>query len=129
MAEFVANRNGAFKFEWIFNPSVVIDRSTYLFLCQVFHVVQGNDRLNFDTFVKAYVALTEEKKSSSKSARKSANRTVFQFNHVIETESTIYVPPIGGVHPEHKSSRFNLSQVTKFLTHGGAHPYFFRLLE
>lgn len=41
-----------------------------------------------------------------------------------ETEDQVFVPPIGGGHPEHLSSDFNHGKIHQFMMTGGAHPYF-----
>jgi hypothetical protein len=116
------------RLQWVFNPDVVINRNTFLFLCQVFDVINSPNHLSYQNFLNAFVALNPSKRDEFRRAAKCPNRTVFQFSHVIETDDVIYIPPIGGVHPEHLSSGFNLKQAHKFLMHGGAHPYFFIMI-
>lgn len=115
------------KLQWVFSKDVVIGQDTFIFLCQVFHLVEGRSKLTFDDFLKAVDDLT--KPTIGKHAGKKSNRTVFRFNHAFVINGEICLPPIGGVHREHASSRFNYKQVKKFLMHGGAHPYFFQVLE
>jgi hypothetical protein len=91
-------------------------------------VIHGTNYLSYQNFLDAFTTLNPSKAKESRKATKCPNRTVFQFSHAIETDDLIYIPPIGGVHPEHLSSRFNQKQVHKFLMHGGAHPYFFKMI-
>jgi hypothetical protein len=116
------------KFRWIFNPEIVIDFDGYQFLCQVFNVVDGQACLTYDLFLKTFSKLNPIKANVIEKRSKALNRTVFQFDHAFECEHAIYVPPIGGAHREHLSSRFNHQQIRKFLMHGGCHPYFFERL-
>jgi hypothetical protein len=111
------------KFQWIFDESIIIDQDTYIFLCQVFGLHSGSKELTFTNFLKTFLALTNGDTVGKK------NRTVFKFRHCFDLGDCIGIPPIGGVHPEHLSSRFNHVQVRTFLEHGGAHPYFFKLLD
>jgi hypothetical protein len=120
-----SSQDKSMKFRWIFDPSVVIDAKTYKFLCKVFGLLAGKSGLCFLNFQRAFLALTQ---GGSTDASKE-NRTVFRFNHRFELDGQIGIPPIGGVHPDHLSSRFNHVQVRKFLEHGGAHPYFFEEIE
>lgn len=116
-----STQDSTMKFRWIFCPEVVIDVKAFRFLCKVFGLLIGKKDLTFSNFQRAFLALT----SGHIAGPSKGNRTVFRFNHQFELDGQICVPPIGGVHPEHLSSRFNHVQVRKFLEHGGAHPYFF----
>lgn len=116
-----AKYGSADRFQWVFDRSVVIDAHAYKFLCQVFGLAQGKAFLTFENFFDAISQINRTGKD-----RKMLASTVFKFNHVIETATgEVLVPPIGEVHKEHLSSRFNHEQVRKFLMHGGCHPYFF----
>lgn len=115
----IALTDSTMQFQWIFNPAIVIDQDTYLFLCQVFGLVDGSKKLTYSEFI---VAVSKLGGGSIK--------TKFWFSHSFTLNNgRVLHPPNGTVHPEHKSSRFNYRQVDKFLTHAGAHPYFFRVIK
>lgn len=116
---------GSGRFKWVFDPSIVIDFDSYKFLCQLFSVVEGKTSLTYDNFLSTFSKLNPNKGANLTKRSKALNRTVFQFDHAFEADGVIYVPPIGGAHREHLSSRFNHIQIRKFLMHGGFHPYFF----
>jgi hypothetical protein len=119
-----AKYGSADRFQWVFDRSVVIDAHAYKSLCQVFGLAQGKAFLTFENFFDAISQINRTAKD-----KKMLASTVFKFNHVIETaKGEVLVPPIGEVHREHLSSRFNHEQVRKFLMHGGCHPYFFTAL-
>jgi hypothetical protein len=130
-ANFVNSRSKTLKFRWVINPEIVIGLETYKFLCQLFSLSRGRNLLTFDNFLKAFMDLNPSKKKLIQLSmyKKKAKRTVFQFEHVIQCNGVTYVPPIGGAHCEHRSSRFNHKQIHEFFMHAGAHPYFFVLVE
>jgi hypothetical protein len=111
---------------WLFNPAVVIDKDDYQFLCQLFNLARGRNYLTFDNFLRTFQVLNPIK---SRLNRKELARSVFQFEHVFETEDQVFVPPVGGGHREHLSSAFNHDQIRRFMRNGGAHPYFFELVK
>ncbi len=111
------------KLQWIFDESIIIGQDEYLFLCQVFNLIRGSNYLSFDKFLKTVQRLTKA------STKLDVSKTVFRFNHAFLIDGQVCLPPINGVHREHESSGFNHIQVKKFLMHGGAHPYFFRIIE
>lgn len=88
----------------------------------------GTGHLTFLNFRKAVVSLTASSAPKDEKGR-NANRTVFRFYHSFVIDGVVCIPPIGGAHPEHASSRFNLERILAFLEHGGAHPFFFRLIK
>lgn len=65
MATMVSNSKGfGMEFQWVFGTSVVIDGETFLFLSEVFGLVEGRKRLTFADFVKAFQKLTPRKPES-----------------------------------------------------------------
>lgn len=119
-----AKYGSADRFQWVFDRTVVIDADAYKFLCQVFGLAQGKALLTFENFHDAVCQINRTGKD-----KRMLTSAVFKFDHVIETaDGEVLVPPIGEVHSEHLSSRFNHRQVRKFLMHGGCHPYFFTAL-
>ena len=111
--------------QWVFNPNVRIDFKAYHFLCQLFGLAPGRKSLSFGQFVRTFRMLNPVK--AQRMTRRDYVRSVFQFEHAIETDDHVYVPPIGGAHMEHQSSDFNHEEIHKFMRNGGAHPYFFQL--
>ncbi len=103
------------RFMWFFDPQIIIDRDTHLFLCQLFNIVEGKNRLSFRNFLRTIRQLNGQ----------STSKFVYRFRHKFLLDGNTYVPPIGSVHPEHRSSRFNHEQALRLLEHAGAHPYFF----
>ncbi len=124
---FLANSNKTMRFRWIFDPNIVIKHKTFLFLCQVFGELEGRKKLTFVNFQKAYFELNGQDLPIGKHG--DANRTVFRSNHSFLVDGVTCIPPVGGVHPEHLSSRFNHVQVRSFLTKCGFHPFFFEIVE
>lgn len=126
-ANLLNSKSHAYTFKWVFNPSVEIKADTFKFLCQLFNLTEGTNNLTFNDFLKAFVALNPGKAKIIDESlnKKKTRRTVFQFDHAVECNGNLYIPPIGGVHREHLSSRFNYIQIRKFFMHAGAHPYFF----
>jgi uncharacterized protein (DUF4415 family) len=122
----VLNAGRAVVLKWVFNPEVRIDYEAYQFLCQLFGLAPGRNRLTFSDFLRTFRMLNPFK--ARMMTRKDYARSVFQFEHAIETEDQVFVPPIGGGHPEHLSSDFNHDKIRKFMMNGGAHPYFFQPL-
>jgi DNA polymerase III delta subunit len=120
------SRKKGVTLRWIFNPSVKIDLDAYQFLCELFGLSEGTNYLTFKNFIRTFQMLNPTK---SRLSKKELSRSVFQFEHAFETEDEVFVPPIGGCHREHLSSGFNHIQIRQFMTHGGAHPYFFELLK
>jgi hypothetical protein len=119
------------QFQWVFNPTITIKADTYKFLCQLFGLARGNNTLTYGNFINAFMALNPSKRSLVEKAvyQKKSRRTVFQFENAIEINGIVYVPPIGGIHREHESSRFNHERIRDFMMHAGAHPYFFSVLH
>lgn len=130
-ANLVNSRCKTLKFRWVLNPEIVIGLETYKFLCRLFNLSKGKNTLTFDNFLKTFMDLNPSKKKLIQMSmyKKKAQRTVFQFEHVVQSNGVTYVPPIGGAHCEHRSSRFNHKQIHDFFMHAGAHPYFFVLVE
>ncbi len=124
---FMAMKNKSMRFRWFFDPSIVIKQKTFLFLCQVFGEAEGKKTLTFVNFQKAYLELNGQIPPKGKSG--DANRTVFRSSHSFLVDGVTCIPPIGGVHPEHLSSRFNHIQIRTFLSRSGFHPYFFEHVE
>jgi hypothetical protein len=121
----ILNAGKSVSLKWVFNPEVRIDYDAYQFLCQLFGLAPGRNRLTFNDFLRTFRLLNPIK--AQLMTRKDYSRLVFQFEHAIETEDQVFVPPIGGGHPEHLSSDFNHNKIHKFMMNGGAHPYFFQL--
>lgn len=129
-ANCVNQRSTTMKFQWVFDHNITIDLEAYRFLCQLFRLSSGKNLLTFDNFLAVFAMLNPSKKYQidnaffSKGSKKKV-RFVFQSEHAIQANGVTYVPPIGGAHCEHLSSRFNHKRIRNFLQYCAAHPYFF----
>lgn len=130
-ARLVYSKSRNLQFQWVFNPQIIIKADTYKFLCQLFGLTRGMKKLTYGKFINAFMALNPSKRALVEKAvyQKKSKRTVFQFEHAIEINGTVFVPPIGGIHREHESSGFNHERIRDFMMHAGAHPYFFIVLQ
>jgi len=127
----LGQNDAGIKLRWIFAPEVEIGQDTFRFLCQVFGLDQGSSLLKFSEFVKAFDKLTDTNTASAskRPTRSTSNSLVFRFNHSFMIDGKVCLPPIEEIHPEHESSGFNHVRARDFLMHGGAHPYFFRVIH
>lgn len=124
----LAQSDPSIKLEWVFAPGVVIGQDTFRFLCQVFNLDPGTNLLTFANFVKCFDKLTKQSERSEAKASRTS-RPVFRFTHAFKIDGRVCLPPIEEIHREHASSGFNWKRIKAFLMHGGAHPYFFRLIH
>jgi hypothetical protein len=129
-ANYINRRSRTMQFQWVFNRKITIDLDTFKFLCQLFNLSAGNNLLTFDNFLRAFAMINPSKRhqigdSFFSKGKKKKVRFVFQSEHAIQANGVTYVPPIGGAHCEHASSRFNHKRIHDFLMYSGAHPYFF----
>lgn len=126
----LAQSDPSLRLEWVFVPGVVIGQETFRFLCQVFNLDPGTNLLTFANFVRAFDKLTLSSKDRTMAGRAMrTSRPVFRFTHAFTVEGRVCLPPMEEIHREHESSGFNWKRVKAFLTHGGAHPYFFRVVR
>lgn len=133
-ANYANLRSKTMNFQWVFNRKITIDLETYRFLCQLFNLSSGRNLLTFDNFLRAFAMINPSKGRLISDAflskgKKKKVRFVFQSEHAIQANGVTYVPPIGGAHCEHASSRFNHKRIHDFVMYSGAHPYFFLKMQ
>jgi hypothetical protein len=130
-ALYLANENicssKASRFQWIFDTNVVIKQKHMKFLCVLFNLKKGKGQLSFLDMAKAFWAI--EKCFRKGREGKDLRRTVFQWSHQFEINSTLVSPVKKGIHPEHDSSGFNHHQAIDLFDGGGFDPRFFRAMQ
>jgi hypothetical protein len=113
----------ASKFQWVFDPNVVIKQRHMKFLCVLFNLKKGKGQLSFLDMAKTFWAI--EKCFYKGEEGKDLDGRVFKWSHQFEINNVMVPPVKKEIHPEHESSGFNHHQAIELFDGGGFDPRFF----